>query len=93
MREKQEKRIEIKAESVDDIKALTYFMSTNILKTECNPWNMIALAHYYEMNRLLQQCVDRIINIISVQNFAQTVNVFDKFQIVAGYKKLIKFAK
>eukprot|EP01083_Nonionella_stella_P300514 1026433_1 len=93
MREKQEKRIEIQAESVDDIKALTYFMITNVLKSDCNPWNIIALAHYYEMNRLFQQCVDRIIDNINVQTFAQTIHVFDKFRIVKGYQKLIKFAK
>eukprot|EP01083_Nonionella_stella_P130855 397254_1 len=93
MREKQEKRIEIQAESVDDIKALTYFMITNVLKSDCNPWNIIALAHYYEMNRLLHQCVDRIIKNINIQNFAKTINVFDKFQIVNEYQQLIQFAK
>eukprot|EP01083_Nonionella_stella_P130856 397260_1 len=93
MREKQEKRIEIQAESVDDIKALTYFMTTNVLKSDCNPWNIIALAHYYEMNRLLHQCVDRIIKNINIQNFAKTINVFDKFQIVNEYQQLIQFAK
>eukprot|EP01083_Nonionella_stella_P294190 1000317_1 len=93
MREKEEKRIEIEAQSVDDIKALIYFMATNVLKDDCNPWNIIALAHYYEMNRLLHQCVDRIIKNINIQNFAKTINVFDKFQIVNGYQQLIQFAK
>eukprot|EP01083_Nonionella_stella_P294189 1000309_1 len=91
--EKQEKRIGIEVRSVDDIKAFTYFMSTNMLKSDCNPWNILELAHYYEMNRLFQQCVDRIINNITIQNFPQTINVFDKFQIETGYQKLIQFAK
>eukprot|EP01083_Nonionella_stella_P185180 674480_1 len=93
MREKEEKRIEIEAQSVDDIKALIYFMATNVLKDDCNPWNIIVLAHYYEMNRLVEQCVDGIIKKINVQNFAQTINVFDKFRIGKGYPKLIQFAK
>eukprot|EP01083_Nonionella_stella_P102032 289929_1 len=93
MKEKEEKRIEIHAQSVDDVKAMLYFMSTNVLKSDCNAFNVIGLAHYYELNRLFTECINRIISNISIQHFAQSINIFDKFEIEDGYDCLVQFAK
>eukprot|EP01083_Nonionella_stella_P141476 436000_1 len=93
MMEGQDKRIEIKARSVDDVKDLTYFMSTNILRNTSNPLNLIVLAHYYEMQRLFRQCARRLVASISVANFVETIHVFDKYQIDEGYETLVQFAR
>eukprot|EP01083_Nonionella_stella_P164871 547078_1 len=52
MREQQENRIEIEAKCTDDVKAMAYFMCTNVLKSDCNAFDIIALAHYYEMDTI-----------------------------------------
>ena len=93
MREQNEKKIEIVAKSVDDVKALTYFMSTNGLPNKSNPRNLIHLAHYYQMDRLFAKCVKGAIQTVSVDNFATTINIFDKYQIEKEYSALVEFAK
>eukprot|EP01083_Nonionella_stella_P302430 1042678_1 len=95
MIEKQQKTIEIQAKSVEDVKHLAYFMTTNELKESdtINYHNLIELAHYYEMERLFWKCVYALIRHVTVQNFAQTLRIFDKYEIKKGYDVLVKFAK
>eukprot|EP01083_Nonionella_stella_P173776 600492_1 len=93
MKEKQEKRIEIEAKSLDDVKDLTHFMSTNTLRDGSNALNMIELAHYYQMERLFRECVCRLVQNVSITNFVATIQVFDRYQVDEGYDKLVQFAK
>eukprot|EP01084_Bolivina_argentea_P088815 160349_1 len=93
MREKEEKRIEICAKDVKDVKDLLYFMTTNKLKSDGNALNIIELAHYYEMDGLFWKCVNKMLNNISIDNFARTINTFDKYEIKKGYSVLVDFAK
>eukprot|EP01084_Bolivina_argentea_P088820 160357_1 len=93
MREKQEKTIEICAKDVKDVEDLLYFMSTNKLKSDGNALNIIELAHYYEMDGLFWKCVNKMLNNISIDNFARTINTFDKYEIKKGYSVLVDFAK
>eukprot|EP01084_Bolivina_argentea_P088819 160355_1 len=93
MREKEEKKIEVCAKSVKDVKDLLYFMTTNKLKSDGNALNIIELAHYYEMDGLFWKCVNKMLNNISIDNFARTINTFDKYEIKKGYSVLVDFAK
>eukprot|EP01083_Nonionella_stella_P052306 138825_1 len=93
MMEKQHNTIEIHAKSIEDVKDLTYFMSTNELKENSNALHLIALAHYYEMDRLFWKCVYALIKNLTVRKFAQTLQIFDKYEIELGYDSLVQFAK
>ena len=93
MREQNEKRIEVYAKTVEDVKAMTYFMCTNELLSNINPRNLIHLAHFYQMDRLFAKCINEAIQTVSCDNFATTLNIFDKYQIEKGYSALVTFAK
>eukprot|EP01084_Bolivina_argentea_P088817 160351_1 len=93
MREKEENKIAVYAKSVKDVKDLLYFMTTNKLKSDGNALNIIELAHYYEMDGLFWKCVNKMLNNISIDNFARTINTFDKYEIKKGYSVLVDFAK
>eukprot|EP01083_Nonionella_stella_P005616 16249_1 len=93
MQERKENKIVVHAKTVKDVHDLTWFMSTNALKQDCNPIHLIALAHFYEMDRLFYQCVNKMIKTLSVKNFVQTIQTFDKYEISKGYQSLVDFAK
>eukprot|EP01083_Nonionella_stella_P215730 776173_1 len=93
MMEKQEQKIEIKAKTLEDVKDMVYYMSTNKLKKTSNALNVIQLAHYYGMDRLFWECASRLLQHVSVQNFVQTIKTFDTFEIANGYDTLVEFAK
>ena len=93
MREQNEKKIEIVAKSVDDVRALTYFMCTGELPFKRNALNLMQLAHYYQMDGLFEQCENEAIRTVSVKNFFEALNVFEKYQNTKACNALIEFAK
>ena len=93
MMEKKEKTIVIHAERMEDVKDLYYFMCTDTLRPDSNPLTLINLAQMYEVEGLVWKCAIKLIENISVESFASTLNLFDKYQMVCGYKRLVSFAK
>eukprot|EP01084_Bolivina_argentea_P024465 45575_1 len=93
MREKQEKRIAIHANSVQDVDDLLYFMCTNQLRYNCDPLHLVQLAHYYEMDRLFSECIRKLRETVSINNFVEIVKIFDKYEVTNGYESLIEFGK
>merc|ERR1712130_205957 len=93
MVESQQKRIVVHAKSVKDVNDLLYFMSTDVLKQDCNVFGVIELAHFYQMDRLIWKCVNRLVQDVTVKNFGSTINVFNKHEISEGYETLVKFGK
>eukprot|EP01083_Nonionella_stella_P170321 579379_1 len=93
MIERQQQRIEVQAKTLEDVKDMVYYMSTNKLKKTSNALNVIQLAHYYGMDRLFWACASRLLHNLSVQNFVQTIKTFDAFEITNGYDSLVGFAK
>ena len=45
------------------------------------------------MDRLFTKCVKEAIHTVSVDSFATTLNIFDKYQIEDGYNVFVEFAK
>merc|ERR1712228_11685 len=91
--ESDQRTIIVHAKSVKDVEDLLFFMSTNELKPDCNVFNVIQLDHFYQMKQLELQCVNKLIQNISVKNFVATINLFDRYEIVEEYQALIDFAK
>merc|ERR1712129_145687 len=93
MMEQKENRVEVQAKSVDDVKAMVYFMSTNQLPKDANCWNLIHLAHYYQIDRLFNECVFGILQLSNINNFISILRLFDKYRIETGYDALVTYAK
>ena len=85
MKEKAEKRIEIRARSVKDVEDMMYFLCTDRLRADANALGVIRLAHCYEARRLFLRCVNRIIDTVSIDTFVETVEVFNKYEIAHGF--------
>merc|ERR1712087_770171 len=77
-RERKDKEIRICAKSAEDVKNMLYFMSCNRLPRDANALNVIQLAHYYEMDRLFWECVELMVDQVSIENFVDTVTMFNK---------------
>eukprot|EP01084_Bolivina_argentea_P026567 49405_1 len=69
MKEKQEKKIIIYAKDKKDVEDLIYFMCTNILREGSNALNLVHMSHYYEMDRLFTECLNKLVEDISVKNY------------------------
>ena len=93
MKEKQEKKITIYAKSYEDVDNMIYFLVTNILRKDANPCNIIRLAHFYEIDRLVMACLNRMIKSLNVDNFIKIVSIFDRYGIEHGYNTLVQFGK
>lgn len=93
MMEKQENEIIIHAKDIADVEHLLYFVVTNRLKATANALSIILLAHYFEIDRLFYRCVDQIVEGINVDNFVETVQIFNKFEIHEGLAAVVKFGK
>eukprot|EP01084_Bolivina_argentea_P086064 155567_1 len=86
MKEKRENKIVVYAKDKHDVGHLVHFMYTNALRVDANVFNLIHMAHYYEMDRLFWECTKRLVNNISVENYVETINIFNKYEIEYGYK-------
>ena len=84
-------RIQIVAPGEKDVDDLYYFMCTNKLRLDTNAMNMIQMAHYFQMKRLFEMTVQKLIKDVTIDNFVQTVKLFDEYHIVSGYHKLVDF--
>lgn len=93
MKEQKEKRIEIPAKSIKDIEDLAYFINTNKLSTKANPRALAPLAHLYQMTELFWQCINMAVNQLDVDNFVQTVQLFNKYEIEERFQTVIQFGK
>ena len=93
MREQKERRIVVHAKSVDDVRVLTFFMCTGRLMKKANARNLIHPAHFYQMDGLLAKCIDHCIQTISIDNFSETLRIFERYQIQNGYNFSVQFAK
>mmetsp|Transcript_51886 Transcript_51886/g.85909 ORF Transcript_51886/g.85909 Transcript_51886/m.85909 type:complete len:370 (-) Transcript_51886:31-1140(-) len=91
--EKKEKQINVISDSVQNVDDMVYFMCTNKLRDKSNALQLIKLAHFYQMERFKLACIDRMIETLSVDNFVDTVNIFDRFTIKKGFTELISFGK
>lgn len=79
MSEQRQKRIIVHAKSVKDVRDMLYFMSTNELKADCNIFNVIQLASFYQMRVLRLKCIYKLIQNVTVKNFVKTISLFDKY--------------
>merc|ERR1712087_831080 len=94
MVEKQLRRITVHAHSVKDVDDLIFFICTDTLREDANAVNVMQLAHFYQMKRLLAACTKRAADTLSLDTFAQTAKMFDKYEIGAGYlQTLIDFGR
>ena len=93
MLEQQQKRIIVHAKSAKDVEDMLYFMSTDELRDDCNALNVIQLAQFYQMDRLLWKCINKLLKEVTVKSFVDTISIFDKHEISEGYQALVDFAK
>lgn len=54
---------------------------------------LIKLAHIYELKGLFVACCTRIIGELSVQNFVESFQVFNRYEIQQGFDDLVQFGK
>merc|ERR1712032_563819 len=93
MKEAEEKTIIIQAKSVKDVEDMAYCMCTEMLRPGTNAMNLLPLAHLYQMKAVLYLCSERIINELVLDNFVETFNILDKFNVKSVFYRLSEFAK
>eukprot|EP00485_Elphidium_margaritaceum_P001687 CAMPEP_0202692112 /NCGR_PEP_ID=MMETSP1385-20130828/6580_1 /ASSEMBLY_ACC=CAM_ASM_000861 /TAXON_ID=933848 /ORGANISM="Elphidium margaritaceum" /LENGTH=356 /DNA_ID=CAMNT_0049347589 /DNA_START=82 /DNA_END=1152 /DNA_ORIENTATION=+ len=92
MKESQEKRICVCAQSVDDVRDMIYYLWTNELRPKTDVFSVIKLAHYFELERLKFACINRIIATLSVDNIVDAILTFNRYSIEQGMDTLTEFA-
>eukprot|EP00485_Elphidium_margaritaceum_P017415 CAMPEP_0202728492 /NCGR_PEP_ID=MMETSP1385-20130828/185652_1 /ASSEMBLY_ACC=CAM_ASM_000861 /TAXON_ID=933848 /ORGANISM="Elphidium margaritaceum" /LENGTH=568 /DNA_ID=CAMNT_0049394741 /DNA_START=19 /DNA_END=1725 /DNA_ORIENTATION=- len=94
MQESQAKEITVRADSVDAVHDMLYFMWTNEFPVHerNNMLSLIKLAHYYECERLKIACINQIIQELSVDNFVDVVNTLNQYSIEEGMSAILTFA-
>jgi len=93
MKEKESKEIVIHAESVKDVDDLVYFMCTNQLRNDANPLHLFPLGHLYQMDRLMEKCVKRIVETVEIKNYVQTVHLLGKYDLDEELQSVAQFGK
>merc|ERR1712129_475690 len=73
MQEQQQKRVVIHARSANDVEDMVYFMCTDKLKEDANVLSLVRLAHCYQVDGLFWKCVEKMVEKVSVDTFAETV--------------------
>ena len=63
------------------------------LPDDVDVFEVIKLAHYYKMDLLFWECVNKLIKSVSVNNFVHCIKLFDKYEIKKGYMTLVDFGK
>ena len=93
MIEKSSQKIRVYADSVQDVDDMVYFLATDILRKSANALSVIRLAHFYEIDRLIMACLNRMLDSLTVDSFVEVVNTFDRYSIEHGYGTLVAFGQ
>ena len=91
MAEKRTMQITVCAESLKDVDDMLYCMCTGTLREDANAMRVLKLAHYYEAGRLLDKCMERLIDQLSVDTFVETVNLYARYEIDGMRRSLLDF--
>ena len=83
--------IVIAADSLQDVDDFYYAMVTFKLRRNANIRNILKLAHLYEINRIYNQCINRLIETTSIPNFISTAAIFERYSIQRKRDQLVKF--
>ena len=89
MKESEEGVIEIHAESAKDVDDMLYYIMVQDLRQDVTPLSLIKLAHLYQLTTLFDACSARITQNLSVSNFIESVNTFNRYEIEDGYEELV----
>lgn len=92
-REKRIQMVEIPAKSYKDMEDFAYFINTHKLPKGCNPRNLVHLAHLYEMHELFWQSINQMVNELKVNNFVETVQLFNIHEIEDLFEIVVQFGK
>jgi len=93
MMEKSSGTITVYANSVQDVDDMIYFMATDILRKCADAHGVLKLAHFYQIDRLIMACLNRMIECLTVDTFVSVVTTFDRYSIEHGYGNLVKFGR
>merc|ERR1739844_310980 len=72
---------------------MIFFITVHELRRGANARTLIKLAHLYEVKGLLEACRLRIVETLTVTNFVESVQIFNKYELKEGYAKLVEFGK
>merc|ERR1711951_133735 len=89
MKEKKEKIIEIHADSVADVEDMIYYIICHDLRRGAHALSLIKLAHLYQLSALLDACVMRILDELDDDNFVESANLFNRYEIEDGYDDIV----
>lgn len=92
-KENNESRIVITAINTKDVDDMYYYICTNELRKDVNPITLIKLAHLYDLKSLFHACSNRISYTLSVDNYIEAANAFNRYEIAHKYHKLVEFGK
>jgi len=93
LRGKQENELQIEAKSVKDVEDLVFWIKRHRMPMNCNAVNLMSLAHCYGLTDLYWKCVERIIRGLNVQNFVETVQLLEKWEIQSHFGVVVAFGK
>lgn len=66
-------------------------MYVDEIRDDSNITNLFKFAHFYQIGRLYQLCRKKLIEHLDIDNFVDTVHLFNHYEIKEGYDELIKF--
>lgn len=97
MRESTEMVMDIYAESVVDVENMIFFLYTNRLmksdRAQGRALPLIRLAHLFELKALFDCCREQILEKVNINNFVESVKVFNRYEIDDGLDRLISYGK
>lgn len=93
MTEKETKEIIVHAKSAKSVDDLAYFVTTNKLRNDANVLDILPLAHLYQIPSLFWECSERIIKNVNLDNYVETLNVLNKYDIKRGFPWMVRFGK
>lgn len=97
MKESKEKRIQIPCSDRLTIDDLAYFIVTGTLGAEVDAFDLVKVAHLYQMEPLIWACLERLVHSVNPETLVKVVRVFEEFnmakdEVVKGmYGKLLHY--
>lgn len=82
MKEAKEKQIRIPCSKTLTIDDLAFFIVTGQLSVDADAFDLVKVAHLYQMESLIWACLERLIHEITPETFVKVVTVFEEFNIV-----------
>ncbi len=76
-----------------DVDDMYYYICTDKLRNKVNAIRLIKLAHLYDLSSLFSACANRIFTELSVDNFIESANAFNRYGIENHYVELTEFGK